>query len=141
MGYQPNTVTATRAVTRADADTTIVVSAAAGLSLTLPAATGTGDYYRFHIQTTVTSNNVIILVANATDVMTGSARVAQDAGDTVVVFETAAASDTITLNGGTTGGLRGDAIEIRDMAAGFFAVTVTSAATGTEATPFSATVS
>ena len=141
MVFAPNAVTASRAITRSDSDTTMVVSAAAGLTLTLPAATGTGDFYRVHIQTTVTSNNVIVLVANATDVMAGSARIAQDAGDTSVVFETAAASDTITLNGTSTGGTRGDFIELRDLAAGFWSVHMVATGTGTEATPFSATVS
>ena len=139
--FQPNNVTASRAVTRSDAGTTIVVSAAAGLTLTLPAATGTGDFYRVYVQTTVTSNSVIVQVANGTDVMAGSARIAQDAGDTSVVFETAAASDTITMNGSTTGGIRGDFIELRDMQAGFWSVNMVASGTGTEVTPFSAAVS
>ena len=66
---------------------------------------------------------------------------AADAGDTIVAFETAAASDTITMNGTTTGGLVGDRILLKDIAAGFWQVQVIGAATGTEATPFSATVS
>ena len=141
MVFQPNAVTASRAINRADSDTTIVVGAAAGLTLTLPAATGTGDFYRVYVQTTVTSNSVIVQVANGTDVMAGSARIAQDAGDTSVVFETAAASDTITMNGSTTGGIRGDFIELRDIQAGFWSVHMVASGTGTEATPFSAAVS
>lgn len=49
---------------------------------------------------------------------------AADAGDTIVAFETAAASDTITMNGTTTGGLVGDRILLKDIAAGFWQVQV-----------------
>lgn len=138
--YAPRNFTASATLTRSEADAIITVNAAAGLTLTLPASAGTGDTYEIIIGTTVTSNSVIVKVANSTDVMTGTATNAQDAADTAVMFETAAASDTITMNGTTTGGLRGDRIVLKDMATGFWSVSVVGAATGTEATPFSATV-
>lgn len=119
---------------------TIVISAVAGCAVTLPAATGTGSVYRFVIGSTITSNSTTIKVANTTDVMTGRAFVVSDNTAAVLGFATAAASDTITLNGTTLGGLIGDHIEIIDAIAGTFAVRVFTAATGTEATPFSATV-
>lgn len=120
---------------------TITLNRAAGSTITLPAATGSGNKFRFVARTTVTSNGYIIKVANATDIFAGRAFVCQDGGDTVVGFETAADSDTITLNGTTTGGLRGDVVEIEDIASGLYFVKVRTSATGTEATPFSATVS
>jgi len=52
-----------------------------------------------------------------------------------------AASDTITLDGSTTGGILGGQVELQDVASGVFSVVVRGAATGTEATPFSAAVS
>jgi hypothetical protein len=53
----------------------------------------------------------------------------------------AATSDTITLNGTTTGGVSiGDWVEIVDVASGVFAATGLTTSSGTEATPFSATV-
>jgi hypothetical protein len=119
----------------------IVLNRAAGSTVTLPAATGSGNRYEFVVGTTVTSNSDIIRVANGTDVMAGVAYVAQDGGDTIVAFETAADSDTITMNGGTTGGIRGARIVLDDIAAGVWAVNVWGAATGTEASPFGATVS
>ena len=119
---------------------TTVISAVAGCAVTLPAATGTGSVYRFIIGSTITSNSTTIKVANTTDVMTGRAFVVSDNTAAVLGFATAAASDTITLNGTTLGGLAGDHIEIIDAIAGTFAVRVFTAATGTEATPFSATV-
>jgi hypothetical protein len=120
---------------------TVVLDRAAGQALTLPAATGSGQSYRFFLKTTITSNATTIKVANATDVMAGLAIVANDGGDTASIFETAADSDTISFNGNTTGGIIGATVEIEDVAAGLFAVRVIGAATGTEATPFSATVS
>ncbi|MFN3169289.1 MAG: hypothetical protein ACE37E_01195 [Hyphomicrobiales bacterium] len=138
--YEPKVITASRAVTRSDAGTICLVNAAAGLTLTLPAATGKGDRYTFVIGTTVTSNDVIIQVTGD-DIMTGLALSAADGGNTVNGWETAGTSDTITLDGSTTGGLKGDMIELIDCAADTWAVQVRSASTGTEATPFSAAVS
>jgi hypothetical protein len=119
---------------------TIVISAVAGCAVTLPAATGTGSVYRFIIGATITSNSTTIKVANTTDVMSGRAFVISDGAAAVLGYATGATSDTITLNGTTLGGLIGDHIEIIDAIAGTFAVRVFTAATGTEATPFSATV-
>lgn len=114
---------------------------AAGATVTLPASAGNGDTYRFMVHTTVTSNSAKIQVANATDVMQGMILTCQDSGDTVVGWETASTSDTITLNGTTTGGIKGDYIELEDSVSGFWRVRGTTSATGTEATPFSAAVS
>ena len=119
---------------------TIVISAVAGCAVTLPAATGTGSVYRFIIGATITSNSTTIKVANTTDVMSGRAFVISDGAAAVLGYATGATSDTITLNGTTLGGLIGDHIEIIDAITGTFAVRVFTAATGTEATPFSATV-
>ena len=113
----------------------------AASTVTLPAATGSGARYTFIVGAVNTSNHVV-KVANATDVFEGMALILQDAADTVVGFETAAASDTITLNGTTTGGAAiGDRIEIIDYASGKFHILAHLTGTGTEATPFSATVS
>ena len=73
--------------------------------------------------------------------MAGVAIVANDGGDTASIFETAATSDTITLNGTTTGGILGGTIEIQDVASNVCSVVARGAATGSEATPFSAAVS
>jgi hypothetical protein len=120
---------------------TILLDQAAGCTVTLPAATGSGAKYRFLQSVVPTSNSNIVKVANGTDVMRGFAMTLQDGGDTSVFFETASTSDTITLNRTTTGGTQiGELIEVEDILAGFFAVRVFNIATGTEATPFSATV-
>jgi len=120
---------------------TVVINAAAGCAITLPNATGTGSVYRFVIGTTITSNSTTIKVNNATDVMTGRAFVISDNSAAVLGYATASTDDTITLNGTTLGGYAGDFIEVIDAIAGSYAVRVFTKATGTEATPFSATVS
>lgn len=144
IGYTDSRITnvtaATFTATVADHDNQIItLNRAGGIAVTLPAATGTGARFRFIVGTTFTSAGTI-KVANSTDVMTGNAIVLQDGGDTMVGFETAASSDTVTLNGTTTGGITGAEVEIIDLAAGQFYVRVLTSATGTEATPFSATV-
>lgn len=118
----------------------VTLNAAAGMAVTLPAATGSGKHYRLFVGTTITSNSTTVKVANANDTMSGLANLAQDAANTMVSFETAADTDTITLNGSTTAGILGDFIELIDVAANKWYVSVRGSATGTEATPFSATV-
>jgi DNA polymerase III gamma/tau subunit len=119
----------------------LVFDNAAGATVTLPAASGSGHKYRFFVKTTVTSNSAKIQVANASDVMAGAALVAQDSGDTIVAFEAASTSDTITMNGTTTGGIKGDFFELEDAAENLWRVNGVMSGTGTEATPFSAAVS
>jgi len=117
------------------------INAAAGCAVTLPNATGTGSLYAFFIGTTITSNSTTIKVNNATDVMSGRAYVISDNSAAVLGYATASTDDTITLNGTTLGGYAGDIIEVVDVYPGIFQVKVLTKATGTEATPFSATVS
>jgi hypothetical protein len=142
-------VAAPASVTAATADVTatahggrtVLLDRAAGQALTLPAASGSGVVFKFFVKTTITSNTTTIKVASATDVMAGMSIVANDGGATASIFETAADSDTITFDGDTTGGFVGTVVELEDVAAGLWAVQVRTAATNTEATPFSATVS
>lgn len=128
---------ATLAVTSDYNGQVIPLNRAGGMTVTLPAATGSQAVYRFIVGTTFTSNGVI-QVANATDVMAGSAAVG---GTTGSVFSTLPASDTITMNGSTTGGLAGSYIELIDIAAGDWIVRAALVGSGTPATPFSAAVS
>lgn len=120
-------------------ETVVTVNRAAGSTITLPASTGEGHCFKIFVGTTITSNSLIIRVANATDVIQGTLAVTTDAAG--VVIPTAATSDTITMNGSTTGGVIGSYVELTDVAAGFWAVRGGLVSTGTEATPFSAAVS
>lgn len=143
MPYLPYNLTAATLTLNGSThgDTVVTVNRAAGSTLTLPAASGTGVEFDIFVGTTVTSNNLIVQVANASDIMSGAAIVATDnASDVVVAFETGATDDTITMNGTTKGGIKGDRIKLKDMAANLWSVSVIASGTGTEVTPFSAAV-
>ena len=73
--------------------------------------------------------------------MSGGAFFIDDTSDNVVGFETVAASDTITLNGGTTGGVTYAKIVCTVLASGTWSVSVHTGCTGSPATCFSAAVS
>lgn len=137
-----NCTASTLTVTAAEhARRTVTLNRAAGIAVTLPAATGSGDKYRFVVGTTFTANGTIKVVGN--DIMRGHAILAQDSADTVVHFGTAADSDTITFYtaaSNTTGGIAGATVDLEDVAADTWQVLYVSEAGGTEATPFSATV-
>lgn len=123
---------------------TILLDTAAGSTVTLPAASGTGVKFKFLVSVIATSNSHIIKVANSSDTMTGMIlAVSDDAGFPVKGYtaDATAGADTITLNRTTTGStVKGEWIEVEDYAANKWAVRGVTAATGTEATPFSATV-
>ncbi len=127
---------ATLTVTDAYNGQIIPLNRAGGMTVTLPAATGSQAVYRVLVGTTFTSSG-IIQVANSTDTMNGLASVG---GGTAALFGTLPASDTITMNGSTTGGLAGSYIEFVDIAAGDWIVNAALVGSGTPATPFSAAV-
>jgi len=119
-------------------NTVTSLNAAAGLTVTLPAASGSGMVYDIFVGTTVTSNSYVIQVASASDVIQGGLGVSTDAAG--VVIPTASTSDTITMNGSTTGGLIGSNLRLKDVASGVWSVSGVLLSTGVEATPFSAAV-
>lgn len=139
-GLVTEAVAAFNATSIKHAGKTITLNRATGQIVTLPKAIGSNDHYQAVILTTVTSNNYTIKVVDSVDVMIGNAIIAQDAGDTNVVFEALAASDAIVMNGTTTGGLRGTIIRMTDVAPGVWLAEMVGAATGTEVTPFAAIV-
>jgi hypothetical protein len=112
----------------------------AAATFTLPAATGSGATYHFIVSVVNTSNYVIQVTGD--DTIDGSVILHQDSANTVVSFNTAATSDTITLNGTTKGGVSiGDELTLIDSLANQYTVKGVLTASGTEATPFSAAVS
>lgn len=136
----PINVTASTTLTKVtNGGKIMVINAAAGLTLTLPAATGLGTVYSFFIGTTITSNNVIIQAANSTDILQGYSDQVGAAG-AETGFQAGATDDTLTLNGSTKGGFIGDQISVRDVMAGVFQIASHTKITGTAATPFSAAV-
>ncbi len=106
-------------------------------TITLPAATGTGDAYTIFVGTTATGDH-IIQAASSADSIGGGVAIATDIGG--VVMLTAATTDTITMSGTTTGGVLGSWVRLTDVASGKFMLEGFLVSTGAEATPFSAAV-
>lgn len=129
---------ATSLTANAHAGVTVVSNLAAAQTWTLPASSGSGNRYRIAVHTTKTGD-MVIQVANATDILVGALEVNTDASGTP--FIAGASDDTITMNGSTTGGVRGSYVDLVDYKSGFWAVSGRLISTGTEATPFSAAVS
>ena len=144
-GVVDTTATQLTITAASHAGKTVTVSSAAPIAITLPQATGTGNRYRFNIRVAATATTSTIKVANATDVMSGAVHVSTSATTTnvaaiVAAFHSTASDDTITLNGTTLGGVAGDWVEVVDIKTGVFQVHLNTKATGSYATPFSATV-
>jgi len=139
----PVSLTATTILTAAShANRTLLMGASgAALTFTLPAATGTGNKYRF-VVSVVNTSNYLIKSAVGTDLMEGCI-IGDDGGavTTTIRWQAGATDDTITLNGTTTGGVDiGDWIELEDITSVGWAVRGCISQSGTEATPFSDTV-
>lgn len=120
----------------------INLDTAAGSVVTLPAATASGNVYKFRVSVLATSNSHIVKVANASDTMEGAAMIADtDSAGAGYMFMAGSTADTITLNRSTTGSVTiGETIEVTDIATNKFLVKCYLSGTGTPLTPFSATV-
>lgn len=120
----------------------VTLNRAAGIAITLPDATGSGDTYKLTVATSFTGASTI-KVPDAANTMIGNATLFADGGDTVVGFAAGATADTIDLFGtaNSTGGLLGGTYVLTDIDADLWHVVIVSDAGGTEVSPFSATVS
>lgn len=122
---------ATLTVTQALHDGKTIAMPAA-CAVTLPASTGSGSRFKFYQKIAATA---VTITATAAD-MYGNAWLVSDNSAAVLGY-VAAGSTIITFDGSTKGGLKGAIVEIEDVATNLLLVRVMSAATGTEATPFS----
>ncbi len=147
--YKPNTAitAATHTPAQKDSGLWLAYSALAGITVTLPAATGTGNRYKYFRTVAATSVGDVFKVANATDYMRGIvSEVAKDDGlltswATLNTGTVATESDTVTWNLTTTGLCDvGDWIEFIDITTAVWLVSSFYTANGAEATPFSAGV-
>lgn len=112
----------------------------ADVTITLPAATGTGYVYKVLIVTTAWTGGTI-QAASASDSFLGGINGVDDDADAAYAWKAESADDTITGNGTATGGKVGDWYQFTDVATGLFLVEgfITQSG-GSEATPFSAAV-
>lgn len=137
--YQPNGVvrtitTATATLSDYEAGGTIIVNRAAGSTITLPAATGSGHKYTLLVAATQTGDLVIDAATNGGD-FSGVAYLGNDSAG-ASCFYSGANDNEITLDGTTTGGIKGAIVEVWDTTANEWTASVRSEASGTEATPF-----
>lgn len=139
VAYSPTNLTASATLSnKRHGDGGVTVNAAAGLTLSLPAAKGSGVAFRIYVGTTVTSNNVIVKAAGS-DVFKGNISALNTSTNATTGWPATGTMNTLTLNGGTTGGLVGDSFELRDSATGVWVIAGRMSETGTAATPFSTT--
>lgn len=137
-GIVSTTATQLTVTAASHAGKTIVVSSAAPLAVTLPAATGTGSRYRFYIAVAATGTPHTI-TALAGDVMQGGMAIFDTSATdiTAIAFAATATDIKISLDGTTKAGTVGTVVELEDVATDKWAVLVRGAATGSYATPFS----
>jgi hypothetical protein len=135
MSLKPIALTTTTTVDRdSHLDTVLLLNRAGGFVTTLPAAVGSGDIYKFYVQTTVTADMTI--AALTTDIIQGAIIVGTAA--TAGTMAATATSDKLTMNGSTTGGLLGSYVEVKDVVSGAWNVSGALISTGAFATPFAA---
>lgn len=139
MAYPMQSITLTTTATLTQnnhAETLIIGNSTTGFTITLPAASGTGNRYKY-VQNVTIGSGSMVLAAAGTDVLMGSIALATDiAGVTV---PTTATSDKISMSGSTTGGVLGSTVTFTDVASGKWLVEGSLVSTGAEATPFSET--
>lgn len=125
----------------AHAGKTVTISSAAPIAVTLPAATGTGNRYKFVFEVAATGTTSSIKCVGTDDFAGMLAVFDTSATDiTAIAFAATATDDTMAFDGTTRSGVLGTVIELEDVASGHWAGMVRGPATGSYATPFSATV-
>lgn len=139
----PQAVGASLAITAAMSGAPILLDTAAGSVATLPAATGSGNKYRFIVKTTATSNAHKILAASVSDFINGLA-FGENAGTAKAFASAAATNHSIQMPfAGTqpSGGFIGDFFEFHDIAANLWNCNGMYQAGTTPTTPFSSATS
>jgi hypothetical protein len=112
----------------------VCMNAAAGFTITLPLATGSGNYFDVLVTTTVTSSNHVVKTGGS-DVLTGTVTTASTA--TSVATGCQSTNSTITMNGTTTGGLIGSWMHFVDIGTATWFVEANLVASGTAASSVS----
>ena len=143
VGPVPVACGATCSVTAANAGGTVLLSAASGSVATLPAATGTGNVYRFVVSVTVTSVKDAILAASSSDAILGLA--IGENGNTPLAFVGSAGTyHSLQMPfAGTqpSGGFKGDSFTCQDISANVWECNGTYQGGTTPTTPFSTATS
>lgn len=110
----------------------VCMNSATGFTITLPAATGTGNYFDILVTTTVTSGSHVVKTGGS-DVLVGSVAVSSTATSTSTGCQST--NSTITMNGSTAGGLKGSQLHFIDIGSGVWYVDANLVASGTAGNP------
>lgn len=132
----PSAITYTASVTLTEPNNLgapVYISAAAGMTVTLPAAVGSENVYQIFVSTSVTSNNYVIQAAGS-DKIYGIVTVSGTTNGSFIVSN----NTTFTMNGSTTGGLKGTNYFFTDMGTNLWMVEANVLGSSTVATPVSA---
>lgn len=128
---------ATVSLKTADANAINLFDRAAGIIYTLPATT-VGAVFTFMATVSVTSNNYKVITGTATELLIGSVLSEDtDSGDVAVFFPANGSTHiAVTMNGSTTGGLKGTRLTFTCLSTTLWMVDGVNAGSGTVATPF-----
>ena len=132
---------ATKTLTAADSGSLILFDRAAGIVFTLPASVA-GLYFEFFVTTTITSNAAKVITADVNSLIIGGMMGDDtDSSDANAYFPAVAASSFIAvlMDGITHGGLVGSHFRLTCLSTTRWMCEGVFCATGTIATPFSAT--
>lgn len=130
---------ATVTLTAAQTDSVILMDRAAGIIFTLPAATAAlkGTSYKFVVKTSVTSNNYSVVGASNADLFYGGVALTNTtAGNAISAGPNGSSNYQCTMNGTTTGGLKGTVITATCLGLNAWLIDGIVSGSGTLATPF-----
>ena len=130
---------ATLSLTAASNNSTILLNQAAGSVVTLPAATGSGNRFRFITTVVLTSNFNKILAASVSDFVIGTITTQVAAGTCTGFQSPLATNHSIRTNATTTGSAGvGEWFEVEDIGANLWQVFGMTFSSGSVATSFNA---
>ena len=115
----------------------VLVDRAEGFSATLPPATGSQDRYTIVVKTTLTGDGVI--KAAGEDIFVGTLSSATASVGSASAEAADGTDNTITMNGGSSGGGAGSIINLIDITAGVWLVDGKLVASGSATSSLSAT--
>ncbi len=130
--------------TAVHAGATYLLDTAGGSTLTLPAATGTGNKYRVVVSVSTTSAAHKVLAASVSDFIVGAAIGQSNAGAVLGFHSAAATNHSLQMpNAGSqpSGGIIGDSYEFTDIGANLWECTGMFTAGTTATTPFNSATS
>lgn len=114
-------------------NSTILLDRAAGIIFTLPLAVP-GLVYTFHASVSVTSNNYKVITGAATEFLLGG--VVENAAALAVFSGDGSTHRAVTMNGTTTGGLKGTALRFTCLSTTLWMVEGVNLGSGVGVTPF-----